>query len=61
MHIWDALTADEHAVRQCDAVSAMCDLHPGFCGETEAEHQDTLNLMTSTPFDNAFMFAYSRR
>lgn len=33
----------------------------GFCGETEEEHAATLDLLRSTRYDNAFLFAYSRR
>ena len=33
----------------------------GFCGETEAEHADTLGLMRAAAFEQAFMFAYSQR
>ncbi len=37
------------------------DLMVGFCGETEAEHQDSLAAITRIQFDNAFTFAYSER
>jgi tRNA-2-methylthio-N6-dimethylallyladenosine synthase len=37
------------------------DVITGFCGETEAEHQDTLSLMEAVRFDSAYMFAYSER
>jgi tRNA-2-methylthio-N6-dimethylallyladenosine synthase len=37
------------------------DVISGFCGETEAEHQDTLSLMEAVRFDSAYMFAYSER
>lgn len=33
----------------------------GFCGETEEEHLDTLDLIRKTQYDQAFMFAYSER
>lgn len=33
----------------------------GFCGETDEEHAATVNLMKTTRFDTAFMFAYSQR
>ena len=37
------------------------DLMVGFCGETEADHQETLSLMREVRFDCAFMFRYSDR
>ena len=33
----------------------------GFCGETDEEHAATVDLMRSTKYDAAFMFAYSQR
>lgn len=37
------------------------DMIAGFCGETEADHQDTLSLMEYVKYDFGFMFAYSER
>lgn len=37
------------------------DIITGFCGETEAEHQDTVSLMRESKFDFAYMFHYSER
>jgi tRNA A37 methylthiotransferase MiaB len=37
------------------------DFITGFCGETEAEHRDTVSLMEQMKYDTAFMFAYSMR
>lgn len=37
------------------------DMIAGFCGETEAEHKDTLSLMEYVKYDFGFMFAYSDR
>jgi tRNA-2-methylthio-N6-dimethylallyladenosine synthase len=37
------------------------DLIVGFCGETEAEFQNTLKAVRDIGFDQAFMFAYSPR
>jgi tRNA-2-methylthio-N6-dimethylallyladenosine synthase len=37
------------------------DMIAGFCGETEAEHQETLSLMDEVKYDFGFMFAYSER
>jgi MiaB/RimO family radical SAM methylthiotransferase len=42
-------------------VSISTDIIAGFCGETEEEHADSLDLMRSVRFDQAFMFAYSLR
>ncbi len=37
------------------------DVIAGFCGETEAEHRETLSLMAEAGFDFAYMFKYSER
>ncbi len=37
------------------------DMIAGFCGETEQDHQDTLDLMEQVKYDFGFMFAYSER
>ncbi|MEY4288519.1 MAG: hypothetical protein RLZZ30_607 [Bacteroidota bacterium] len=37
------------------------DVITGFCGETEAEHEDTLSLMDIVEYDFAYMFKYSER
>jgi MiaB/RimO family radical SAM methylthiotransferase len=42
-------------------VAISSDFIAGFCGETEEEHQDTLSLMESVEYDQAYMFAYSMR
>ena len=37
------------------------DIITGFCGETDAEHRDTVSLMEKIQFDYAYMFKYSER
>lgn len=37
------------------------DMIAGFCGETEEDHQDTLDLMKQVEYDYGYMFAYSER
>ena len=37
------------------------DIISGFCGETEDDHQDTLDMIRRCNFEAAFMFAYSMR
>lgn len=45
----------------CPDLSFSTDLITGFCGETEAEHQDTLSLIEAVGYDHAYMFMYSER
>ena len=42
-------------------VAVSSDFIAGFCDETEEEHQDTISLLEQVRYDQAFMFAYSRR
>lgn len=42
-------------------ISFSTDIIAGFCGETEAEHEDTLALLSQIRYDHAFMFMYSER
>ena len=37
------------------------DMIAGFCGETEEDHQDTLDMMEYVKYSFGFMFAYSER
>ncbi len=54
-----ALVARARAV--VPGVALSTDLIAGFCGETDAEHAETLSLMDAVGYDSAFMFAYSER
>ena len=42
-------------------ISLSQDMIVGFCGETEQDHKDTLELMEYVKYDFGFMFAYSER
>ena len=42
-------------------MSLSQDMIVGFCGETEEDHQDTLELMKYVKYDFGFMFSYSER
>jgi tRNA-2-methylthio-N6-dimethylallyladenosine synthase len=37
------------------------DIIAGYCGETEADHAETLSLMAAVVYDMSFMFKYSER
>lgn len=41
--------------------SLSTDMIVGFCGETEADHAASLDLVRRVGYDQAFLFAYSRR
>ncbi len=42
-------------------ISLSTDVIVGFCGETEAEHQDTRRLLETVCYDQVFAAAYSER
>lgn len=42
-------------------IAISFDMITGFCGETEEDHQDTLDLMKRVKYDFGYMFAYSER
>ena len=42
-------------------IALSTDIMVGFCGETDACHAETLEMVDSIGFDSAFMFAYSDR
>ncbi|MDA8596050.1 tRNA (N6-isopentenyl adenosine(37)-C2)-methylthiotransferase MiaB [Flavobacteriaceae bacterium] len=54
-----ALVDKIHAIVPDMAITQ--DMIIGFCGETEQDHQDTLDLMRYVKYDYGFMFAYSER
>ncbi len=51
----------ERARAICPGLALSTDIIAGFCGETEAQHRDTLSLMEEVRYDHAFMFMYSER
>ncbi|MDP4935589.1 MAG: tRNA (N6-isopentenyl adenosine(37)-C2)-methylthiotransferase MiaB [Salibacteraceae bacterium] len=55
---FDRIDAIRRIMPDC-AIST--DIIAGFCGETEAEHQDTVSLMQAVNYDFAYMFFYSER
>ncbi len=44
-----------------DDCGLSSDMISGFCSESDADHQHTLNMMDSVKFDFAYMFSYSER
>ncbi|MBE6298043.1 MAG: tRNA (N6-isopentenyl adenosine(37)-C2)-methylthiotransferase MiaB [Bacteroidales bacterium] len=54
----DRIEAIRRIVPDC---GISTDIIAGFCGETEADHQETLSLMRYCSYDAAFMFKYSER
>lgn len=54
----DRISAIKRIIPDC-AIST--DIITGFCGETEAEHAETVSLMKEVAFDFAYMFKYSER
>ena len=45
----------------CSQIALSTDLILGFCGETEEDHAQTLDLLRTVGYDQAFLFAYSLR
>lgn len=54
----DRIAAIRRIMPDC-AIST--DIITGFCGETDAEHAETLSLMREVKYDFAYMFKYSER
>lgn len=54
----DRIAAIQRIIPGC-AVST--DIITGFCGETEAQHEETKSLMEAVKFDFAYMYIYSER
>jgi tRNA-2-methylthio-N6-dimethylallyladenosine synthase len=54
----DRIHSIKKHIPQCGITT---DIIAGFCGETEADHQQTLSLMSEVEYDFAFMFKYSER
>jgi MiaB/RimO family radical SAM methylthiotransferase len=51
-----------HDVRSCiPDVAISSDFIAGFCDETEDDHAETMSLLDIVQYDQAFLFAYSRR
>lgn len=55
------LTLVDDARRIIPDVALSTDVIAGFCGETEEDHMDTLDVMQRVGFEQAFMFYYSMR
>ena len=56
---YDDLVA--HIRSSIPGIALSTDMIAGFCGETDEEHEASLDLLHRTQFDNAFLFAYSLR
>ncbi|KAL8179868.1 UNVERIFIED_CONTAM: CDK5 regulatory subunit associated protein 1 [Gekko kuhli] len=50
-----------HIRASLPGVSLSSDFIAGFCGETEADHQQTISLLRQVRYSAAFLFAYSMR
>ncbi|CAG9463484.1 unnamed protein product [Pedinophyceae sp. YPF-701] len=56
---YDDLVA--HARAAIPGVALSTDIIVGFCGETAADHADTMDLLRTHRYDQGYLFAYSRR
>ena len=55
------ITLAERCRDRLPGVALSSDFIAGFCGETEGEHAETLSLLERMRYEQAFLFAYSRR
>ncbi|GMH44867.1 hypothetical protein BSKO_12819 [Bryopsis sp. KO-2023] len=51
----------EKARQRISGVALSTDIIAGFCGETEVEHDETLDLMDKVGYESGFLFKYSER
>ncbi|XP_071506956.1 mitochondrial tRNA methylthiotransferase CDK5RAP1-like [Diadema antillarum] len=51
----------DHVRAYIPGVALSSDFIAGFCGETEADHEDTMSLLGLVKYNYAFLFAYSMR
>ena len=47
--------------KRCTQIALSTDLILGFCGETEEDYAQSLDLLRTVGYDQAFLFAYSLR
>lgn len=55
------LNLAQHIRERIPGITYSSDFIAGFCGETEEEFEDTISLMETVKYHNAFLFAYSMR
>lgn len=55
------LNLAQHIRDRIPEVTYSSDFIAGFCGETDEQFNDTISLMETVKYHNAFLFAYSMR
>lgn len=55
------LNLAQHIRDRIPGVTYSSDFIAGFCGETDKQFEDTISLMETVKYHNAFLFAYSMR
>ncbi|XP_025198231.1 CDK5 regulatory subunit-associated protein 1 [Melanaphis sacchari] len=55
------LNLAQHIRDRLPGVTYSSDFIAGFCGETDKQFEDTISLMETVKYHNAFLFAYSMR